>query len=168
MSSESEILPEGKLETIYWSSNFSPRRAASRDKVEVEGPLAKLSLRLPAVEGRGRFGILKGDRLGDGGVRVITENGRVFAAITGTTVTKQRQTPWVAVRATICWIIVRFEALQGRRGGSWFYEPQKLERASLFHGRKRQEIPSFRSFSSDYFSLYYHPFVISHSNLSDP
>lgn len=61
----------------------------------MEDPLAKLSLRLPAVEGRGRFGILKGDRRGDGGVRVITENGRVFAAITGTTVTKQSAPAWV-------------------------------------------------------------------------
>lgn len=49
-------------------------------------------------EGRGRFGILKGDRRGDGGVGVITENGRAFAAITGTTVRKQsraRRAHWV-------------------------------------------------------------------------
>lgn len=61
------------------------------------GPRVKLSLRLLKAEGRGRFGILKGDRRGrtiGAGCRrrsgVITENGRVFAAITGTTVTKQR------------------------------------------------------------------------------
>lgn len=74
-------------------------------------------------EGRGRFGILKGDRRGDGGVGVITENGRAFAAITGTTVRKQSG----AGRAH--WVDHLLDngsfrgSVQGRRGDGRFYEP---------------------------------------------
>lgn len=96
------------------------------------GPRVKLSLRLPSGRSRSFRNSQRGPPWRDdrAGCRrrsgVITENGRVFAAITGTTVTKQRHrhttSTRIGVGRTICCIIVRFS----RNGSRSMSEKRKV------------------------------------------